>query len=139
MASGKARRARRTTVLYLKGLYPRVLYLMSVFAGIRVLDLSRVLAGPYCGQMLSDFGADVIKVEDIAGDENRNWAPVVDGLSANFGSVNRGKRGMTLNLKSPAAQEVLTSLVKNSDVVIDSFLPAVATRLGVDDARLRAL
>jgi len=112
---------------------------MSAFAGIRVLDLSRVLAGPSCGQLLADFGADVIKVEDVGGDENRKWAPVVDGRSANFLSVNRGKRGMTLNLKSAAGQEILAALVGGSDVVIDSFLPAVAERLGVGDARLRAI
>ncbi|WP_421996573.1 CaiB/BaiF CoA transferase family protein [Reyranella sp.] len=112
---------------------------MSAFSGIRVLDLSRVLAGPSCGQLLADFGADVIKVEDVGGDENRKWAPVVDGESANYLSVNRGKRGMTLNLKSPAGQEILAALVRRSDVVIDSFLPAVAGRLGVDDPKLRAL
>lgn len=112
---------------------------MSAFSGIRVLDLSRVLAGPSCGQLLADFGADVIKVEDVGGDENRKWAPVVDGESANYLSVNRGKRGMTLNLKSAAGQEILADLVRRSDVVIDSFLPAVAKRLGVDDAKLRAL
>ena len=112
---------------------------MGVFSGIRVLDLSRVLAGPSCGQLLADFGADVIKVEDVGGDENRKWAPVVDGESANYLSVNRGKRVMTLNLKSPAGQEVLAALVARSDVVIDSFLPAVAQRLGVDDERLRAI
>jgi crotonobetainyl-CoA:carnitine CoA-transferase CaiB-like acyl-CoA transferase len=112
---------------------------MTAFSGIRVLDLSRVLAGPSCGQLLADFGADVIKVEDVGGDENRKWAPVVDGESANYLSVNRGKRGMTLNLKSAAGQEILAALVARSDVVIDSFLPAVAERLGVGDARLRAI
>jgi crotonobetainyl-CoA:carnitine CoA-transferase CaiB-like acyl-CoA transferase len=112
---------------------------MSAFSGIRVLDLSRVLAGPSCGQLLADFGAGVIKVEDVGGDENRRWAPVVDGESANYLSVNRGKRGMTLNLKSAAGQEILAGLVRKSDVVIDSFLPAVARRLGVDDGTLWAL
>jgi crotonobetainyl-CoA:carnitine CoA-transferase CaiB-like acyl-CoA transferase len=112
---------------------------MSAFTGIRVLDLSRVLAGPSCGQLLSDFGADVIKVEDVGGDENRRWAPVIDGESANFLSVNRGKRGMTLNLKATHGQEVLAALVRRSDVVIDSFLPAVAARLGVDDDALRRI
>ncbi len=112
---------------------------MGAFSGIRVLDLSRVLAGPSCGQLLADFGADVIKVEDVGGDENRKWAPVVDGQSANYLSVNRGKRGMTLNLKSAAGRQILAALVRKSDVVIDSFLPAVARRLGVDDGTLRAL
>ncbi len=112
---------------------------MSAFRGIRVLDLSRVLAGPSCGQLLADFGAEVIKVEDVGGDENRKWAPVVDGESANYLSVNRGKRGMTLNLKSASGQEILAGLVARSDVVIDSFLPAVARRLKVDDESLRAI
>lgn len=112
---------------------------MSAFRGIRVLDLSRVLAGPSCGQLLADFGAEVIKVEDVGGDENRKWAPVVNGESANYLSVNRGKRGMTLNLKSTAGQEILAGLVAKSDVVIDSFLPAVAKRLKVDDESLRAI
>ena len=97
---------------------------MTAFAGIRVLDLSRVLAGPFCGQMLSDFGADVIKVEDVGGDENRKWAPVIDGQSANFLSVNRGKRGMTLNLKSDAGREILAGLVRKADVVIGAVLTA---------------
>lgn len=111
----------------------------GVFSGIRVLDLSRVLAGPYCGQMLADFGAEVIKVEDVAGDENRRWSPVIDGESANFLSVNRGKRGMTLNLKSEPGQQILRALVARSDLVIESFLPEVAQRLGVDDAALRRI
>jgi crotonobetainyl-CoA:carnitine CoA-transferase CaiB-like acyl-CoA transferase len=118
---------------------PSVASDVSAFSGIRVLDLSRVLAGPSCGQLLADFGADVIKVEDVGGDENRKWAPVVEGESANFLSVNRGKRGMTLNLKSGSGQEILAALVRKSDVVIDSFLPAVAKRLGVDDETLRAI
>ncbi|MFA7665075.1 MAG: CoA transferase [Burkholderiaceae bacterium] len=111
----------------------------TVYGGLRVLDLSRVLAGPCCGQMFADFGADVIKIEDRSGDENRNWEPVIDGQSANFMSVNRGKRAMTLNLKSEAGQGILRALVARSDVVIDSFLPATAARLGVDDATLRAI
>ncbi len=105
--------------------------------GVRVLDLSRVLAGPYCGQLLADFGAEVIKIEDVGGDENRRWEPVFDGQSANYLSVNRGKRAMTLNLKSAAGQAILQKLVSRSDVVIDSFLPDVAARLGLDDESLR--
>lgn len=105
--------------------------------GIRVLDLSRVLAGPHCGQFFADFGADVIKVEDRGGDENRRWAPQIEGQSANYASVNRGKRGITLNLKHPEGKAILQSLVARSDVVIDSFLPETALRLGLDDAALR--
>lgn len=109
------------------------------FAGLRVLDLSRVLAGPYCGQLLADFGADVIKVETLEGDENRRWEPMIEGQSANFLSVNRGKRAMTLNLKSDSGQKILQALIAKSDVVIDSFLPQTAERLGVTHSRLRAI
>ena len=83
---------------------------MSALAGIKVLDLSRVLAGPSCGQLFADMGAEVIKVEDRQGDENRNWLPVVDGRGANYMSVNRGKQGITLNLKHPRGQELLAQL-----------------------------
>ncbi|HYZ33198.1 MAG TPA: CoA transferase, partial [Crenalkalicoccus sp.] len=89
---------------------------MTALHGIRVLDLSRVLAGPSCGQLFADLGAEVIKVEDRGGDENRKWLPVVDGRGANFMSVNRGKRGMTLNLKSPSGQRILEALLHRSDV-----------------------
>ena len=112
---------------------------MTAFAGLRVLDLSRVLAGPFCGQMFADFGADVVKVEAREGDENRRWEPVVGDGSANFASVNRGKRAMTLDLKCPEAQALLERLVARSDVLIDSFLPATAHRLGLDHARLRGI
>ncbi|MFO1306062.1 MAG: CoA transferase [Burkholderiales bacterium] len=110
-------------------------------AGIRVLDLSRVLAGPYCAQLMADMGAMVIKVEAPDGDECRRWPPLWDDddVSTNFGSVNRGKLGMTLDFKSEAAPEVLAALVRWADVVVHNFLPDTATRLGVDYARLRNL
>ena len=111
---------------------------MSVFAGLKVLDLSRVLAGPSCGQLLADLGADVIKIEDLQGDENRHWMPVVDGRGANFFSVNRGKRGLTLNLKSDKGKAILAKLVIDADVLIDNFLPATADRLGLNHDRLMA-
>lgn len=108
---------------------------------LKVLDLSRVLAGPYCAQLLADQGADVIKVESPGtGDENRVWgARASDGITANFHSVNRGKRGITLNLKSEAAREVLRRLIVKSDVLIQSFLPDSATRLSVDYQAVRAI
>ena len=112
---------------------------MTALAGIKVLDLSRVLAGPSCGQLFADLGADVIKIEDRAGDENRRWLPVVDGRGANFMSVNRGKRGMTLNLKSPRGQDILARLVRRSDVLIENFPPDTARRLGLDWERLSSL
>ena len=108
---------------------------------LKVLDLSRVLAGPYCAQLLADQGADVIKVESPGtGDENRVWgARASDGITANFHSVNRGKRGITLNLKSEAAREVLRRLIVKSDVLIQSFLPDSAARLGVDYQAVRTI
>lgn len=112
---------------------------MKVLDGIRVVDLSRVLAGPYCAQLLADFGATVIKVESPEGDENRRWPPMSpDGSSANFGSVNRGKRSMVLNLKNPGAREVLQDLAARADVLIHSFLPDTAERLGISLDALQA-
>ncbi len=112
---------------------------MKVLHGIRVVDLSRVLAGPHCAQLLADFGADVIKVEGPGGDENRGWPPHgPDGQSANFASVNRGKRGLVLDMKRPAARDILLRLVRDADVLIHSFLPDTAARLGISQERLRA-
>lgn len=105
----------------------------GLLADLTVLDISRVLAGPYCGQLLADMGANVIKVESPHGDENRAWGTKTeDGMTCNFASVNRGKQSITLNLKTVAAQGVLEALVKKSDVVIQSFLPKTAVKLGVD-------
>jgi crotonobetainyl-CoA:carnitine CoA-transferase CaiB-like acyl-CoA transferase len=111
---------------------------MKVLNGIRVIDLSRVLAGPYCAQMLADFGASVIKIESPEGDENRRWPPMShEGNSANFTSVNRGKRSMALNLKNAGAREVLKQLAVGADVLIHSFLPDTAARLGISLDALR--
>ena len=107
-------------------------------AGIRVIDASRVLAGPYCGQLLADMGADVIKIEAPGGDENRNWAPLVNGESASFLAVNRGKRGITINLQAPEGQELLDQLVSQADVLLHNFLPRTAARLGIDPDALLA-
>src|SRR6185312_1423329 len=112
---------------------------MKVLEGIRVVDLSRVLAGPYCAQLLADFGATVIKVESPEGDENRRWPPLgPGGQSANFGSVNRGKRSLVLNLKSAGAREILCQLAARADVLLHSFLPDTAARLGISTESLRA-
>ena len=111
---------------------------MKVLEGIRVVDLSRVLAGPYCAQLLADFGATVIKVESPEGDENRRWPPITpEGHSANFGSVNRGKRSIVLNLKQAGARDVLHRLTLSADVLIHSFLPDTAERLGISLESLR--
>ena len=102
--------------------------------GVRVLDLTRALAGPYCTMMLGDMGADVVKVElPGTGDETRGWgspADFVNGESSYFMSVNRNKRGITLDLKRPAGREVLRQLVDRSDVLVENFRPGTMARLG---------
>lgn len=102
--------------------------------GIRVLDLTRLLPGPYATQLLADAGADVVKVEDVdTGDYAREMAPQTDdGVGAFFDAVNRGKRSVALDLKSDAGQEAFYDLVVDADVVIESFRPGVTDRLGVE-------
>jgi len=111
---------------------------LKPLSDLKVIDLSRVLAGPLCGQMLADMGADVIKIEAPTGDENRKWGPFdADGESCNFMSVNRGKRGITLNLKDDRGRALLYQLLEQADVLIISFLPKTAADLGVDPETLR--
>ena len=109
------------------------------FQGLRVVDASRVLAGPSCAQLLADMGADVIKIESREGDENRRWPPLMaNGLSSNYAAVNRGKRAMTLDMKAPRAGEILGKLVASADVFLHSFLPDTAERLGLRYETMRA-
>jgi crotonobetainyl-CoA:carnitine CoA-transferase CaiB-like acyl-CoA transferase len=109
--------------------------------GIRVLDLSRALAGPYCTMMLGDMGADIIKVEmPKVGDEARHYGPPFqDGESAYFMSVNRNKRSITLNLKSPKGREILLEMAKRCDVVTENFRPGTMERMGLGYDRLSSL
>lgn len=101
--------------------------------GIRVLDLSRVLAGPFCSMTLSDLGAEVIKVEiPDRGDDTREFPPFINGESSYFMSLNRGKKSVTLNLKENAARDVLYKIAEKCDVVLENFRPGVTERLGVD-------
>jgi crotonobetainyl-CoA:carnitine CoA-transferase CaiB-like acyl-CoA transferase len=113
--------------------------LKGPLVGVKVLDFSRVVAGPLCGLYFAELGADVIKVEAPGGDENRRWEPSLDGTSAGFVCMNRGKRGITLNLKSEAGQNLLRTLVASADVVIDSYLPADADILGMSHEALIAM
>jgi len=101
--------------------------------GIRVLDLSRVLAGPFCTMILGDLGAEIIKIERLGtGDDTRNWGPpFIDNESAYFLSVNRNKKSITVNLKHPKGKEIIYKLAAISDVLIENFRPGVADRLGV--------
>lgn len=107
--------------------------------GIRVLDLTRVLSGPFCTMLLGDLGADVIKVEAPDGDPVRHQGAQRDGLSWYFAAFNRNKRSLRLDLRQPAGREVLARLVEQADVLVENFRPGVLARLGFDDARLRAL
>ncbi len=100
--------------------------------GVRVLDLSRVLAGPFCTMLLADLGAEVIKIEEPErGDDARSFPPFVGDQSAYFINVNRGKKSIALNLKHPKGREIFLKLAEISDVVVENFRPGVAERLGI--------
>jgi len=102
-------------------------------AGLRVVDLSRVLAGPFAGMILADLGADVIKIEEpTCGDESRGFPPFKDGFSAYFISINRGKRSVSLNLKEKRGKEILKELVRKSDILVENYRPGTMKRLGLD-------
>jgi formyl-CoA transferase len=117
--------------------------------GVRVLDLTRVMTGPYCTMMLGDMGADVIKIEQPGkGDDTRPWGPPFlggadpydsAGESAYFLSINRNKRSITVNMKEPAGLAIIQRLAAESDVVVENFAPGVAARLGVGYDALRAI
>lgn len=111
---------------------------MGLLDGVRVLDLSRVLAGPYCTAMLADLGADVVKVEPVHGDDARHLGPFVDGESVYFAQLNRGKRSIALDLKDADDHALFRSLAERADVVVENFRPGVAAKLGVDYATLSA-
>src|SRR6059058_4788060 len=101
----------------------------------KVLDLTRVLAGPLCSMVLGDLGADVIKVERPGdGDETRGWGPPFDstGMSAYFRSVNRNKKSIALDLSADPDREILLSLMDEADVLIENFLPLSRDHLGLD-------
>jgi alpha-methylacyl-CoA racemase len=112
--------------------------------GIRVLDLSRLLPGGFCSLLLADFGADVVKVEDTGMGDYIRWSPPhYDGAhesasSALFLALNRNKRSIRLDLKSDGGREALLALVRDADVVLESFRPGVLERLGVGYERMRA-
>ncbi|RMI17281.1 CoA transferase [Pseudoroseomonas wenyumeiae] len=113
---------------------------MKPLRNIKILDLSKVFAGPLCGQYLGDLGADVVKVEPVqGGDDTRAWAPQKDGQSATFMSFNRNKRSLALDLKSDAGREIVHALATEADVVIQSFGGGTARKLGVDSETLRGL
>ena len=113
---------------------------MNPLEGIKVVDLTRILAGPYCTQALADAGADVVKVEEPEkGDDTRGWGPpFVEGESTYFLSVNRGKRGITLNLKDPRGGDLLWRLLDRADVLVENYRPGTLDRLGFSYDAVRA-
>jgi crotonobetainyl-CoA:carnitine CoA-transferase CaiB-like acyl-CoA transferase len=102
-----------------------------LLAGIKVVEFCQIAAGPFCGMLLADYGADVIKVEPPDGDGLRQWPPITDGYSENFASLNRGKRSLALDLKQPAHLERARELVMQADVLIENSRPGALRRLGL--------
>jgi crotonobetainyl-CoA:carnitine CoA-transferase CaiB-like acyl-CoA transferase len=111
----------------------------GALGGVRVLDLSRVLAGPYCTMFLGDLGAEVVKIEQPGvGDDTRGWGPpFAGGESAYFLSVNRNKKSLTLDLKAPEGKELLRRLAQKADVLIENFRPGTMERFGLGERDLR--
>lgn len=107
--------------------------------GIRILDFTRVLAGPLSSALLADLGAEVVKIEPPQGDDYRAIGPMKNGESALFSVMNRNKKSLVLDLKNPQACALIHDMVKQADVVIENFRPGVAERLGIGPAQLRAL
>ncbi len=111
---------------------------MKPLSGIKVLDLSRVLAGPYCTALLADLGAEIIKLEPPSGDDYRHIGPFKDGESALFTLNNRGKQSLALDLKVPEDLALAKAIAARVDVVVENFRPGVAARLGLGAETLRA-
>lgn len=109
---------------------------MLPLEGFRIIEFCEVAAGPFCGMVLADMGADLIKVERPDGDGMRQWPPITDGYSENFASVNRNKRSVVLDLKTPNGVEMARALVRSADAVIENYRPGVMARNGLDYATL---
>jgi crotonobetainyl-CoA:carnitine CoA-transferase CaiB-like acyl-CoA transferase len=104
---------------------------MLPLAGVKVVEFCQVLAGPYCGMLLADMGAEVIKIEPPEGDMMRQWPPISDGFSENFASINRNKRSVVLDLKNPAHKAAARRLILSAEVVLENNRPGVMDRLGL--------
>src|SRR5436190_4815285 len=111
----------------------------SALSDLRVLDVTQVMAGPFCAMVLADLGADVIKIEPTSGDSRRQMPGAVRGDSPSFNAVNRGKRSVVVNLKMTEGREVLTRLARSSDILIEHYRPGVMTALGVGYEQIAAL
>jgi crotonobetainyl-CoA:carnitine CoA-transferase CaiB-like acyl-CoA transferase len=111
----------------------------SALSDLRVLDVTQVMAGPFCAMLLADFGADVIKIEPPSGDSTRQMPGAVAGDSPSFNAVNRGKRSVVLNLKTPGGHDAFTRLARSTDILIENYRPGVMASLGLDYPTLSAL
>lgn len=119
---------------------PKVSYMSGALSGLKILDLTSVLMGPFATQILADMGADVIKIEPPAGDTVRGIGPMRNpGMGSNFLHVNRNKRSLVLNLKNPEGLEAFFKLVETADVVVYNIRPQAMARLGIDYERLKAM
>ena len=111
----------------------------GILDGIRVIDLSRFVAGPHCTQLLGDMGADVIKVESLNGDDGRNMKPAIADMSTYFIINNRNKRSITLDFKQARGRDILLNLIKKSDVLVENFRPGVMEKMGLGYNALKEL
>src|SRR5437763_1945999 len=113
---------------------------MAPLHGLRIIDLTRVVAGPFCTMMLGDMGAEVLKIEEPQhGDDSRAWAPYVRGWCSFYLALNRSKKSVALDLKSPDGAEALTRLIETADVLIENFRPGSLAELGFDHTSASAL
>ena len=112
--------------------------MITALDGIRILDLTQVMAGPYCSMLLCDMGADVIKIEPPRGDSTRRMPGAIGTDSPSFNAVNRGKRGMVVDLKQPAGLETVRRLAREADVLVENYRPGVLARLGLGYEELAA-
>src|SRR5690606_12875835 len=111
---------------------------MRAFTGLKVLDFTTTIAGPYCARLLADLGADVVKVEAPEGDMMRTRPPLRNGASTSFGQLNAGKRGIVLDLKRAEAVVAARRLIQGADVIVENYRPGVMKRLGLDYATVAA-
>ncbi|MEM7407596.1 MAG: CoA transferase [Pseudomonadota bacterium] len=112
---------------------------MGALAGIQVVDLTRILAGPFCTQLLADMGAEVIKIESAGGDPVRGQGTMIAGYSAYFAQFNRNKKSVVLDLYADAGKAALSQLLREADVVVENYRPGVFARMGYDEATLEGL
>src|SRR6185503_3971358 len=112
---------------------------MAPLDGLRVIDLTRVVAGPYCTMMLGDMGAEVLKIEEPQhGDDSRAWGPYINGWGSFFLELNRSKKSVTLDLKTPSGASTLRRLIETADILIENFRPGSLAGLGFDYASASA-